>query len=179
MFARILVDVDLSEKMFETVVIESEGQDLSIQVQYEKHPSFCAHCRMLGHNTQNCLKLNPHNLQHAPAMSNKKYPNICNVNQKQTQASRSGKHSQQFIEVPITKAARKMAFNSNTHTATNPQQIVPTFETVDSHLNAENINKTSLNQSFTHEVVNEDETVRPVLQRGGGASCHIDFTQCF
>lgn len=44
MFARILVGVDLLEKMFETVVIESEGQALSIQVQYEKHPSFCAHC---------------------------------------------------------------------------------------------------------------------------------------
>jgi len=40
MFARILIDIDLSDKMFESVVIESEGLALTIQVQYEKHPLF-------------------------------------------------------------------------------------------------------------------------------------------
>jgi len=57
MFARILIDIDLWNKLFDSVVIESEGMTLTIQVQYEKHPSFCAHCRMLGHSIQTCLKI--------------------------------------------------------------------------------------------------------------------------
>lgn len=57
-FARVLIDVDLAEKMFESVVIEREDNALSISMQYEKHPMFCSHCKMLGHIIQNCSKLN-------------------------------------------------------------------------------------------------------------------------
>lgn len=35
-FARVLVDVDLSEQLFESVVVEIEGYILSIDIQYEK-----------------------------------------------------------------------------------------------------------------------------------------------
>jgi len=54
LFARVLVDVDLSEKLFESVIVEREGHALSIVVQYEKHPLFCAHCRNLGHSIHTC-----------------------------------------------------------------------------------------------------------------------------
>jgi len=74
LFARILVDVDLSDKMFESVVIESEGHALSIQVQYEKYPSVCAHCQMLGHSIQNCLKLGATNQQDVTSISDKAIP---------------------------------------------------------------------------------------------------------
>jgi len=57
-FARVLIDVDLSEKLFESMVIETDDHALSILVQYEKHPLYCAHCKMLGHNLQTCSKLN-------------------------------------------------------------------------------------------------------------------------
>jgi len=57
-FARVLVDVDLSKQLFETVVVEREDHALSIDVFYEKHPSFCANCKTLGHSLQNCMKLN-------------------------------------------------------------------------------------------------------------------------
>lgn len=56
-FARVLIDVDLSEKLFESVVIELEDHALSVSVQYEKHPLFCANCKMLVHDIQNCSKL--------------------------------------------------------------------------------------------------------------------------
>lgn len=49
LFARVLVDVDLANKMFDSVIVEREGRALSIVVQYEKHPLYCAHCRNLGH----------------------------------------------------------------------------------------------------------------------------------
>lgn len=58
LFARVLIDVNLAEKMFESVVIEREDHALSVTVQYEKHPMFCSHCQMIGHNIQNCSKLN-------------------------------------------------------------------------------------------------------------------------
>lgn len=55
-FARVLIDIDLCENLFESVVVESEERALSIIVQYETHPSFCSHCRMIGHTIQNCSK---------------------------------------------------------------------------------------------------------------------------
>jgi len=57
MFARLLVDVDQSKKLFESILVEREGQALPITVQYEQQPPFCAQCKMLGHSTHNCKKL--------------------------------------------------------------------------------------------------------------------------
>lgn len=47
----------MSSKIFDYVVVESEGFSLPISVQYEKQPLFCLHCKMLGHSTQDCKKL--------------------------------------------------------------------------------------------------------------------------
>jgi len=58
MYARVLVDVDLCEKLFELVLVETDGLILPITMEYERHPPFCAHCRMLGHTLQHCLKIN-------------------------------------------------------------------------------------------------------------------------
>jgi hypothetical protein len=57
-FARILIDVDMAEKLFESIIVEREGYALTIMVQYEKHPSFCAHCKTIGHNVHSCSKMN-------------------------------------------------------------------------------------------------------------------------
>jgi len=59
LYARNLVDVDLSEKVFESVLVETDGLILHITVEYERNPPFCAQCKMLGHTLQNCLKFNP------------------------------------------------------------------------------------------------------------------------
>lgn len=56
-YARVLIDVDLSEQLFESVIVEREGHALSVMVQYERQPSFCTHCKMLGHEVHNCIKL--------------------------------------------------------------------------------------------------------------------------
>jgi len=71
LFARILIDVVLSEQLFDTVIVEREGHVLSVMVQYEKQPSFCSHCKMLGRDLQSCLKLS--SLSHeGPSVSSKK-----------------------------------------------------------------------------------------------------------
>lgn len=58
LFARVIVDIDLSKKLFEIFVVEREGHTLSIDVQYERQPSLCDKCKILGHSLQNCMKLN-------------------------------------------------------------------------------------------------------------------------
>lgn len=60
-FARVLIDVDLFENLFESVVVEREDHALSISIQYEKYPLFCAHCKMLRHSIQSCSKLSASN----------------------------------------------------------------------------------------------------------------------
>lgn len=62
LYARVLVDVDLSEQLFESVIVEREGHALFVMVQYERQPSFCTHCKMLGHDVHNCLKLSTLNM---------------------------------------------------------------------------------------------------------------------
>lgn len=57
LYARVLVDVDLSEQLFESIIVEREGHALSVMVQYERQPSFCTHCKMSGHEVYNCQKL--------------------------------------------------------------------------------------------------------------------------
>jgi len=47
----------MAEKMFESIIVVREGHALTIMIQCEKHPSFCAHCRSIGHNIQACSKV--------------------------------------------------------------------------------------------------------------------------
>jgi len=58
LFARILIDVNMAEKMFESIIVEKEGHALTVMVQYEKYPLFCPHCKTLGHSIQACSKMN-------------------------------------------------------------------------------------------------------------------------
>ena len=57
-YARILVDVDLSDTIFESVLVEREGYEFSVTVEYERKPAFCPHCKMIGHSIQQCNRIN-------------------------------------------------------------------------------------------------------------------------
>jgi len=80
LFARILIDVDMAEQLFESVIVEREGHAMTIMVQYEKRPLFCAHCKNIGHSVHSCSKLvaasnmqtKGHNGFHKSQMPNKK-----------------------------------------------------------------------------------------------------------
>jgi len=58
LFARILIDVNLAEKLFKSIIVEREGHALTIMAQYEKHHLFRAHCKTIGHSVQSCSKIN-------------------------------------------------------------------------------------------------------------------------
>jgi len=58
-YARILVDIDLSMRVYEEILVEREGFAFKVEVQYERRPLFCHHCYVIGHNVTNCKWLNP------------------------------------------------------------------------------------------------------------------------
>jgi len=55
---RILVDIDLSKRVYEEILFEREGFSFKVEVQYERRPLFCHHCYVIGHNVTNCKWLN-------------------------------------------------------------------------------------------------------------------------
>ena len=59
-YARILVDMDLSKQIYNEVMIEREGYSFPIEITYERLPSFCTHCKNIGHHITSCRWLHPH-----------------------------------------------------------------------------------------------------------------------
>jgi hypothetical protein len=58
-YARVLVDIDLSRRIFDEIVVEREGYAFKLAVVYEKLPLFCSHCHTIGHDTVSCKWLHP------------------------------------------------------------------------------------------------------------------------
>ena len=58
-YARILVDIDLSKRVFDEILVEREGFAINVEVQYERRPLFCHHCYVIGHNVMTCKWLHP------------------------------------------------------------------------------------------------------------------------
>ena len=49
-FATILVDIDLSKRGYDKILVEREGFTFKVDVQYERCPLFCHHCYVIEHN---------------------------------------------------------------------------------------------------------------------------------
>jgi len=49
-YARILVDMDFSRKMFHEITVEREGYSFVVEVAYEWLPNFCSHWQNIGHD---------------------------------------------------------------------------------------------------------------------------------
>lgn len=58
-YARVLVDMDFSRKIFHEIVVEREGYSFKVEVHYEWLPEFCSHCQNIGHNVSSCRWLYP------------------------------------------------------------------------------------------------------------------------
>lgn len=90
LFARVLIDVDMSENMFESVIVERDGNALPVMVQYEKYPLFCSHCKTIGHSIHACSKINA-------ATNVQVTKRVNNVNQRaQSKADLANKKSAKF-----------------------------------------------------------------------------------
>jgi len=62
-YARVLVDDDMSDTLFETVLVEREGYAFSVNVEYERRPAYCPHCKMIAHSIQSCNRFKYANSQ--------------------------------------------------------------------------------------------------------------------
>jgi len=58
-YARILVDMDFSRKIFHEIVVEREGYAFPVAVAYEWMPDFCFHCQNIGHDVTVYRRLYP------------------------------------------------------------------------------------------------------------------------
>lgn len=91
LYARVLIDVDLQEKLFESVIVEREGHALTVMIQYEKVPTFCANCKTIGHSIHSCSKLHADSNVQTTRSTN-------NVNQKfQSKPAASYKNNAKFV----------------------------------------------------------------------------------
>jgi hypothetical protein len=53
-YARILVDMDVSQPLRSKVLVERKGYAFFVEVSYENLPDFCTHCRKIGHYVEIC-----------------------------------------------------------------------------------------------------------------------------
>jgi hypothetical protein len=58
-YARFLVDIDLSQRLFDDILVEREGFTFYVGVVYEKLPEFCVRCKSIGHSVNACNQLKP------------------------------------------------------------------------------------------------------------------------
>jgi hypothetical protein len=57
-FARVLVDMDLSQSLRYKVLVERKGFAFFVEMEYENLPDFCNACQIIGHHVDNCKRWN-------------------------------------------------------------------------------------------------------------------------
>jgi hypothetical protein len=57
-FARVLVDIDISQPLRNKVLVERKGFSFFVEIDYENVPDFCHACQVLGHHVDNCRRWN-------------------------------------------------------------------------------------------------------------------------
>jgi len=58
-YARVLVDIDISQPLRYKVLVERKGYAFFVDLEYENIPAYCVHCKMIGHDIDICKKLHP------------------------------------------------------------------------------------------------------------------------
>jgi hypothetical protein len=57
-FARVLVDIDISQPLRNKVLVERKGFAFFVEIDYENVPDFCNACQVIGHHVDNCRRWN-------------------------------------------------------------------------------------------------------------------------
>jgi len=53
-YARILVDLDLSKRIFNEIMVEREGFSFYVEIQYERLHDYCNNCATIDHSIGQC-----------------------------------------------------------------------------------------------------------------------------
>ncbi|XP_057803376.1 uncharacterized protein LOC131018680 [Salvia miltiorrhiza] len=56
-YARVLIEIDLSVPLRESLMIDEDNSSIYIEFSYESLPEFCMHCKIVGHTSDKCRKL--------------------------------------------------------------------------------------------------------------------------
>nr|ABN09786.1 Histone H4; Histone-fold [Medicago truncatula] len=56
-YARILIDLDLSQPILNNLLVGREESAFFVKIEYEKQPLFCNNCKHIRHSIQNCKKI--------------------------------------------------------------------------------------------------------------------------
>lgn len=72
-YARVLVEVDLSKPFSERVLVTRKMHNVEffVDVMYERLPTFCLGCNMIKHDVNNCRKNSGHNQLNGQGKANK------------------------------------------------------------------------------------------------------------
>jgi hypothetical protein len=58
LFARLLVDMDITQQVRYKVLVERNDYSFFVDLEYENLPEFCSHCFKIGHHVDECRFLN-------------------------------------------------------------------------------------------------------------------------
>jgi hypothetical protein len=58
-YARVLVDIDLTQTLKYSLLVERKGFAFYVELEYENLPDFCAYCKITGHHVDYCKKWRP------------------------------------------------------------------------------------------------------------------------
>jgi len=160
-YARILVDIDLSKKIFDEILVEREGFAFKAEVQYERRPFFCHHCYAIGHDVTTCKWLHP-DMSKENRGKSKVAAGPKNVSQ-QPRGDKGASFSSQYVPVvkqvsatevmhKVTEGTAAIDVRDNIPQGTLPKQI-PVLElvTLDKH-----------NEEHTTEEEGLEVTVQPI-----------------
>jgi hypothetical protein len=84
-YARVLVDIDLSRRIFDEITVERDGYQFKLGVVYERLPEFCNHCNIIGHNFATCKWLHPPTVKPVDTREKRKPAKDVVVSKPQTQ----------------------------------------------------------------------------------------------
>jgi hypothetical protein len=180
-YARILVDIDLSRRIFDEIRVERDGYDFPLAVVYERLPEFCSHCQIIGHTITMCKWLHP-------VKDDERSKKIIKIKQeaasKQYMPKKNPHHNDSIprdklvpdVAIPMAKAIPALEQSKSTHVEEVPPQHKQIVEIDDSQELSQpviNIEQQRNDSSFsfaldnvTDEIVNHDlHTEAPVIQR--------------
>ncbi|KAK2357455.1 hypothetical protein QL285_094721 [Trifolium repens] len=76
-FARVLVDMDLSQPLRFKVLVERKGFAFFVELEYENVPDFCNNCQVIGHHVDNCRRWNKDEMRNPDKeIASKKKPTV-------------------------------------------------------------------------------------------------------
>jgi len=102
-FARIFVDVNISGKLFDSVLVERDGYAFSVSVEYERKHAFCHNCKVLGHTIMQCKKISTNSTAAGSELQQKRHTLTHDKHKMVHSNGKSLKSRSKEVEVPQTK----------------------------------------------------------------------------